>query len=296
DRDRLELLLDRLGAFAPLSFTASFRADSLCGPDPGSVDLELIAALRRAGLKLAFIGVESLSASQLQRYGKRQEPLVAVAVVKALEAHGVEVEIGNIPFDPMATISELRESTELLYRSGLYRNLATPFGVLRLQLGTPLARMAAISRRPEADDPELLSYGWRFADKEVGDLFAMVDEWWSPLDRAYLLARNLVRTGVLGELQSRIAMRNLALVRAHAVGLLRTGVLHGSSGVEVESYRRSAGLLVLSCLRGVAEAAVQAQVPEAEAVQEYLAELESLVGKGSVVHGASSWLSEVVPT
>ena len=283
DRSRAYFMMQMLRRLAPLRFTASFRADSLLDPKSGSIDSELLRALSLAGLRLAFIGVESLSQSQLVRYGKRQSPQLSIAVVRALEAHGIEVEIGNIPFDPLLSMAELSESTKLLLSSGLYRNVGAPLAALRLHPGTPFAASHRVPRRPKADDPDMLELGWAFTDDDVAALFSVLHGWWTPLDPAYLLARNLLRTGICDPGDRDYVLSRIASLRGLAVRLLCVGTRghfdDPRRGAVSLSGATSAALVQLSEIGSVA---IRSAGRSTRAVADYLDVLEELKRRSAV--------------
>ena len=72
--------------------------------------------LQKAGLSRVFVGVESGSDTQLQRYGKgirKRDSLMAIRILSAL---GVNFRFGFITFDPLMTVEEIIENINFLER------------------------------------------------------------------------------------------------------------------------------------------------------------------------------------
>ncbi|MCL6450272.1 MAG: B12-binding domain-containing radical SAM protein [Acetobacteraceae bacterium] len=98
----------------PLQFHVSFRADAV-----NRHSLPVIAALRRAGLRSVFLGLESGSQRILDRLGKRLSVRQGLAALGALRRLGVAVpEVGFIMFTPDSTPRDLLANAALLRRTG----------------------------------------------------------------------------------------------------------------------------------------------------------------------------------
>lgn len=185
---------------SPMEFTASMRVDSILLDDwkvngpRSAARVEILRSLMEVGLRVLFLGVESLVDSQLRRYGKHTSVELSIAAVRAAADLGLDVEVGYIPFDPLATLDELRESTAALLDSGLASLVGTPFSWARLQVGSPLANSGRVRPLRGALDADRLEYSWRFESDEVASLFRAVRMWWDPIDYLYLLARNVRRS------------------------------------------------------------------------------------------------------
>ena len=81
--------------------------------------LEIFKLARKTGLRRIFLGLESASASQLQRYNKGFSIKQAAASIRLLSALGFELKIGFILFDPLMTKNELRDNLLFLLRDDL---------------------------------------------------------------------------------------------------------------------------------------------------------------------------------
>lgn len=222
----------RQGESRAFSFTASMRVDSLIDPMPrgpgASRRRAMLRELVASGLRQLFLGVESLSVSQLRRYGKAATPELNVAAVREAERHGVELEVGFIPFDPEVSLSELVENFTLLRDSGLYRYVSSPLNRMRIQFGSPVAaRSKRLDPLRGRFDPETLETRWRFREADVGALYRTVSDAWSPVERAALLARNLYRSDALPPAGRVYLMSALEYARLSLIGLTLDAIHSG---------------------------------------------------------------------
>lgn len=81
---------------------------------PNDVEEELFVLLKKAGLRVVFLGVESGSQSMLDRYNKGikvEQNLKAIEILNKLDLY---VVIGFIPFDYNVTFNELYENMLLI--------------------------------------------------------------------------------------------------------------------------------------------------------------------------------------
>lgn len=115
-----------------LTFMFDARVDAI-------FDLDLLAHLKRAGLRRVFIGLETGSYEQLVSYRKRhvaagEDPATRI---RALQDLGIEVIPGTIMFHPAVKPAELRETVRLLKATG-YKTPRKLFDRITAYAGTPL--------------------------------------------------------------------------------------------------------------------------------------------------------------
>jgi hypothetical protein len=206
-----------------MTYTASVRATSLLHavrPTRTSPDAtELLTTLRHHGLAKVFLGVESLSRSQLRRYGKGGSPHSAIIAVNLLLHAGIDVEVGFIPFDPLVTEKELLESYSLLWSSGLWRVVGSPFSRVRIQ---PDSRLVADHRYRAflTDfDTDCMSWNWSFRNPRVHEIYELCNSWWRDFDPVYSALRNIDRSRQVENIQRAIQGVREASVRASLVAL-----------------------------------------------------------------------------
>ena len=80
-----------------------------------AITKEAISILKDSGLKHISIGIESMSDTQLIRYGKREDTEQHRKAVQILWEHGILIQGYAILFDPLVNKNEVLESLEGLY-------------------------------------------------------------------------------------------------------------------------------------------------------------------------------------
>src|SRR6266850_2395362 len=189
--------------------------------------LQLLSQMMPA-LARVFVGVESGSDSQLQRYGKGQTTRDVVDALRAGSLLGLPLEFGFITFDPLLTQSEIVENLEFLAREDILLTPSPELGiedicalvvsndVSALPLGDPIfnhiAYMAtelelfansSFFRRLSYAHPHLLGqydssfarYDYSYQDPTVGEIASWCRVWtegtFKPVYRIRLASRAL---------------------------------------------------------------------------------------------------------
>ena len=143
------------------------------------VDATTLAALREAGLRDVFLGVESGCDKTLSRLRKHLRAETNARAIKILRDCGIHVSFGFIMFDPDSTLEEVRESFDFLKQNGILDNVCVTAHVLhhrsRVLLGTPMFR--SVASRPDAKTDSFGGYesAYRIADERV-ELLAQCSE------------------------------------------------------------------------------------------------------------------------
>jgi radical SAM superfamily enzyme YgiQ (UPF0313 family) len=106
-----------------------------------SIDRDLFALMRRAGLRKVYVGVETGSEEQLASYNKRyllnaETPIDRLKVLRDLE---LEVIPGMLMFHRNVTTTELRQSLDMIDELG-WESHNQLFNRVKLYPGTPLYR------------------------------------------------------------------------------------------------------------------------------------------------------------
>ena len=144
----------------------------------GPAGIDLLKALKGAGLREVFLGVESGTSGQVKRYAK---PATARTNLKALEIvrHlGLELDVGFIMFDPEMTLDELRENLRFIADADLWQHDSRLTGALRVQAGTSLAdeyRNKELLTGPM--DVNDLTFPYRYRDPRVEAVQAAFSAW-----------------------------------------------------------------------------------------------------------------------
>jgi radical SAM superfamily enzyme YgiQ (UPF0313 family) len=174
-----------------MSFSLSLSAGNIYNPrgstEENTERLRVMNELQSAGLTLAFIGVESLSGSQLVRYGKGIRPSDLVRAVDLVKGLDIDVEVGFMLFDPLVTIPELQTSLLALKTSGIWRYVNDFFRIMRVQKDTAYEFLMGRKELLKDLNPDSLDYDWDFIDDRV----SLVKSEFYPLFRLLL---NLRRT------------------------------------------------------------------------------------------------------
>ena len=123
-----------------LAFDVSISVNSIYSSSYNEAEVEkrkdIIKRLKKLGLRKAFLGIESGSLAQLNRYGKRQTPRDSSISCKILRDIGVELEFGFIMFDPLCTLEEVEENFNFLEVNELLGNVSELSSELRLQINS----------------------------------------------------------------------------------------------------------------------------------------------------------------
>jgi hypothetical protein len=143
------------------------------------VHKDTMAALRAAGLRDVFLGVESGCDKTLERLQKHLRPKANVRAIKILRDLDVHVSYGFIMFDPDSTLQEVRESFNFLKENRLLGIPSVTGHLLhhrtRVLKGTPLFK--DVRSRPLSHLGSFAEYecAYRIADERV-DLLARCAE------------------------------------------------------------------------------------------------------------------------
>ena len=151
-----------------MRFFVSARPGSvLQAAEDGTLDL-----MKEVGFREVFIGIESGSPSQLQRYGKRGDVPSHTQSVRELVSRGIDVDFGFILFDPEMTLDELKENIQYLDELSRLVCDARPTKDLRVQPFTHLHDKYQRLGILKSFDLNKLEYPWSCEDKHVGEVLA----------------------------------------------------------------------------------------------------------------------------
>lgn len=134
--------------------------------------------LKKAGLVWVFIGFESGSSGQLKRFGKTICPEESQRAISILEGLDIGIEGGFIMFDPLMTISELKQSTLFLKNSGVYKYISYPFSTLRAEPKTSMFnRLKSQGLISGPYDPSWIEYPIVYQDPLVAQVIQICHQW-----------------------------------------------------------------------------------------------------------------------
>ena len=152
------------------SFNLSCRVDSIWddrdSPEMLKERESTFRLLKQAGLNKVFLGVESGSDSQLKRYGKGLKVFETESAIQVIRKLNIKFDMGFIMFDPEVTLKEVQENCNFLIRNRLLEHTSWFANVLRVQIGTPFAKL--YRNRPDLNlskepDPNTLQYSCGFS-------------------------------------------------------------------------------------------------------------------------------------
>ncbi|MCD8032149.1 MAG: radical SAM protein [Bacteroides sp.] len=122
-----------------IRFRINARVRALCNrndtPEMAAYRREVLVRLRQAGLTKVFLGFESGSQSQIDRYRKGfrlEEFLTAKSMLTGLN---IDFELGFICLDPLMSMEELKESLEFIRTNECIPYISSVYKELRIQKG-----------------------------------------------------------------------------------------------------------------------------------------------------------------
>jgi len=221
DPERLMQLARGLRNFPGIRWSASIRAIDVLdqrGRACSRNRRSLLESLKEAGLGKVFIGVESLSRTQLRRYAKGITAEGNIEAVQLLlNELNMDVEIGFMPFDSLVTLEEIRESVGRLVAAEMSGLVCNPVGRARVQIGSAMATDPRIMSLSHGFDADTMSYLCGFRDARVEPIYSKACMEWRQALPQYIASRSEDRARIpkMFDASHRAlqAMRSAALLR-----------------------------------------------------------------------------------
>jgi len=118
-----------------LNFYFNARVSTILGYGIGGIEqsINILEKLKRAGLREIFLGIESGSKEQIQRYRKSSTAQANIEAIRLLRKLGIQLDIGFIMFDPEMSFEELKHNTHFLCEAGLTNHDARMNKKLRIE-------------------------------------------------------------------------------------------------------------------------------------------------------------------
>lgn len=162
-----------------MDFYFNARAGSVLGENIGGIEKskEILALLKRAGLREIFIGFESGEKKQINRYKKMTTVQKNMAAIKVLDSVGVDLDAGFIFFDPNSTIENIRDNLDFILNTGLNTNYSRLLKKLRLQPFTKITDDFLLENPSSNINLNLVCYDYNFADSRVAEIFNNFSQW-----------------------------------------------------------------------------------------------------------------------
>jgi hypothetical protein len=180
-----------------LQLAASLRADELwsgkASEEENNLKKQALELMNQAGLIWVYMGVESGSQAQLERYGKTISPAETRSALAMLESLGIGIDASIMPFDPHVSFPELRETIAFLKQTGLWKHVVEPFSVVRaVQESALTKRLQSCGLLHRDYDPDWQMYPFVFQDERIALVVQLLYAWRAPfrelnaaLKRAY---------------------------------------------------------------------------------------------------------------
>jgi MoaA/NifB/PqqE/SkfB family radical SAM enzyme len=170
-RKRAFEIVERIRQWDGLTFGIECRSNDL--------DKELVERMAQAGLQQVFLGIESASKASLARMKKGVRLDMQAAAVKMLQAHGVEINLGFIMFEPDTALEDVRANFDFLKANGLLDGLSRTVNVLyhreiALQ-GTERFKLLQAENRLQKIDPLGYEGSYCFLQEPVQFLADLMD-------------------------------------------------------------------------------------------------------------------------
>lgn len=187
--------IKRIGNF---TFALDLRADSIINPSDSPEKAHdrdlLIKTLIDAGLSFVYIGAETLSETQLKRFGKGISPSDGIISIKKMVGLSIPMELGLITFDPILSIEELSENVQGLENSGLWYYSGQLFNELHVFEGNPYCRILKRHKLDRGFDPDYMTYSYEYLHPEIAQIRNVCVPLKKEVDSVYTSARNIFRT------------------------------------------------------------------------------------------------------
>ncbi|MEM6621968.1 MAG: radical SAM protein [Pseudomonadota bacterium] len=131
-----------------------------------------LMAWKDAGLTEVFIGIESGSKKQIQRYQKASTRIKNLAAIQMARQLGLSLDIGFIMFDHASSLEELSENLNFIHSANLDYHPSRLTHPMRLQMGTDV--VASFDGQLGDLDIDSLSFSYAFQDPTIAKIVAML--------------------------------------------------------------------------------------------------------------------------
>lgn len=136
-----------------------------------------IAIMKKAGIGVLFLGIESGSDSQLKRFNKGVTKEDNLLILEKLREANINVDVGFIMFDALTTLDEVRENLAFTRVSGLDKTvsrLAKPLRVIpHTQMALRYKELGLLTSEPDISE---LNHTYRIQDEKVSALYSALQE------------------------------------------------------------------------------------------------------------------------
>lgn len=157
----------------------------------------ILTIMYNAGIKTLFLGIESGSDSQLQRYNKGVTAAENEIIIKKLSEYPFVLDIGFIMFDAETTMDELRENLTFIKECDLQLNMSRFAKTLRVVPHTSLYAKYKNRGYISSDiNFEEMYYEYRFIDPTIHEIVKYLEV----LDKKILISTYELQTKIRYEI------------------------------------------------------------------------------------------------
>ncbi len=141
------------------------------------VDEKVLKKMVKAGLVRVFLGVENVSENSQKTLGRKSDEDLFISLRKKLETYGVDVHIGFIVFEPFASLEDIKININFLNKINKIYRIGTILEPVRVVPGSNLfCKLKKEKLLKNNLTYKNITYGYRFKDKKVGNLFSYIKE------------------------------------------------------------------------------------------------------------------------
>lgn len=145
-----------------------FYAYLRCAPLVGE---KVLAAMARAGLTRVFLGVETVSEQSQAVFHKHITPHSYEYIKKLFDRYDINIHIGFITIEPFSTLDDVWRNLRYLHQIDKLFRIGVITESVRIVPGTHFHQQLLQSGLlPNGLSYDQLTYGYRFARREVGEL------------------------------------------------------------------------------------------------------------------------------
>lgn len=191
-----------------MNFFLSVMANDVINND----GLDALKLLKQAGLREVFIGIESLSKQQLNRFGKKSNVSINKDALEKLYNLGVQIDIGYILFDPYMDYLELEKNMQYLEQLTLNSFDSRSLKKIRIQPKTALEKSYS-DVVTDSIDYDNLVYPYSFKDSKVQAVVDLYEKWEAPLKKQTYALQAKSRGEIASEETRSYFKNQLGLVR-----------------------------------------------------------------------------------
>lgn len=152
-------------------FISILVADAIC--EQGK---KALVALKKAGLREVFLGIESLEKEQLKRYNKKASVDTNTKAIKFIDEIGLQIDSGYILFDPKMSFEALGANIDYIQNLKLNQFDSRSLKRLRIQPLTSISEEMTNVIVGELDINNL-EYPYRFLDEKVEKVYQDYKSW-----------------------------------------------------------------------------------------------------------------------